>query len=230
MVVAFLVVAQLKSLMDTSGGAGWNGSTEQAQVGDQVDLYGGVATRIVDLTGFNTFQRHLRSVRITTSPISKPELFTTCALQEGDWFSLHYCIIIFYRILFVSKVSYIIFLIILILSKQKKRKVTSGFQTIRALQECVLTLNVAKVIRANHSRTAVIYLITRTTLCCCSFVVAIAIIDHGRARFKFKVKVKSHSHWEIVLYENSEEFSRKRHFSHIVLYGTTFTSNRCKIA
>jgi hypothetical protein len=56
-------VAQLQSLVDASGGTGWNGSAEKSQVGGEVDLDGWVTARIEDLTGFDALDRHFGSVK-----------------------------------------------------------------------------------------------------------------------------------------------------------------------
>lgn len=58
-VVGLVIVAQLQSLMDTSGGTRGHSSTEQTQVGGQIDLDGGVATRVIDLTCLDRLDRHV---------------------------------------------------------------------------------------------------------------------------------------------------------------------------
>lgn len=55
------VVAQFQGLMDTGRRTGWNGGTEQAQVGHQIDLDGWVTARVEDLTGLNTLEWHFGS-------------------------------------------------------------------------------------------------------------------------------------------------------------------------
>lgn len=54
-------VAHFQGLMDTGRGTGWDGGTEQSQIGDQVDLDGWVTARVEDLTGLNTLECHFGS-------------------------------------------------------------------------------------------------------------------------------------------------------------------------
>jgi hypothetical protein len=53
------IIAHLEGLIDAGAGSGGHGGSEESLVGDQVDLDGGVTTRVEDLSRFDALQRHI---------------------------------------------------------------------------------------------------------------------------------------------------------------------------